>query len=86
MALSITLNALTQYGAVTVPECYVKVADVTVSKTEAEARVTFLQDSEGGHLQKLHYVFPYNIAGDNPIKQAYLYLKTLPEFSDAEDC
>ncbi len=28
----------------------------------------------------------YDINGENPIKQAYLYLKTLPEFSDATDC
>ena len=28
----------------------------------------------------------YDINGENPIKQAYLYLKTLPEFSDAIDC
>lgn len=28
----------------------------------------------------------YNIAGDNPIRQAYLHLKTLPEFADAMDC
>lgn len=28
----------------------------------------------------------YNLNGENPIKQAYLYLKTLPEFADAEDC
>jgi hypothetical protein len=28
----------------------------------------------------------YNLDGPNPIKQAYLHLKTLPEFSDAVDC
>jgi hypothetical protein len=28
----------------------------------------------------------YNLNGENPIKQAYLYLKTLPEFVDAIDC
>jgi len=28
----------------------------------------------------------YDINGDNPIKQAYLHLKTLPEFADAVDC
>jgi hypothetical protein len=29
---------------------------------------------------------PYDIEGGNPIKQAYEYLKTLPEFESAEDC
>lgn len=29
---------------------------------------------------------PYELEGANPIKQAYEYLKTLPEFADAVDC
>lgn len=29
---------------------------------------------------------PYQLDGENPIKQAYANLKTLPEFSDAGDC
>jgi hypothetical protein len=29
---------------------------------------------------------PYNLEGANPIKQAYLYIKTLPEFEDVVDC
>jgi hypothetical protein len=28
----------------------------------------------------------YNIEGSNPIKQAYLYLKSLSEFDDTTDC
>lgn len=29
---------------------------------------------------------PYQLDGQNPIKQAYEHLKTLSEFSDATDC
>jgi len=29
---------------------------------------------------------PYQLDGDNPIKQAYAHLKTLPEFAGATDC
>lgn len=32
------------------------------------------------------YTAPYALEGENPFKQAYLYLKTLPEFQDAIDC
>jgi hypothetical protein len=32
------------------------------------------------------YVSAYDIDGDNPIAQAYLHLKTLPEFAGATDC
>ena len=28
----------------------------------------------------------YDLMGENPIKQAYQYLKTLPEWADAIDC
>jgi hypothetical protein len=28
----------------------------------------------------------YDLNGENPIKQAYLHLKTLPDFADAVDC
>jgi hypothetical protein len=28
----------------------------------------------------------YDMAGDNPIRQAYLHLKTLPDLADAVDC
>ena len=32
------------------------------------------------------YSCVYDITGENPIKQAYKYLKTLPEFANATDC
>ena len=32
------------------------------------------------------YDAPYDIEGANPFKQAYEFLKTLPEFADAVDC
>ena len=86
MALSYTLKALTPYGEVQVPDCYLRAANVTIAKTEAEVRVVFLRSSEGGQMQEARYVFPYDLAGDNPIKQAYEHLKTLPEFADAVDC
>jgi hypothetical protein len=86
MALTVTLQARTQFGEIEVPDCYVRVSDVEVSKAEAGARVVFLKAADGGILQESHHVFPYDIEGDNPIKQAYLHLKTLPEFEGAEDC
>ena len=32
------------------------------------------------------YSCAYDLDGANPIRQAYLHLKTLPEFADATDC
>lgn len=31
-------------------------------------------------------VAPYDLIGKNPIKQAYEYVKTMPQFVDAVDC
>ena len=47
------------------------------------AKVSFTKDIK---LAERSYSFSANLDGPNFIKQAYLYLKTLPEFSDATDC
>jgi len=37
-------------------------------------------------LSSSSFAYLYDLDGPNPIKQAYLHLKTLPEFADAIDC
>jgi hypothetical protein len=37
-------------------------------------------------LSNVYDVFNYDINGENPIKQVYIYLKSLPEFAGAVDC
>lgn len=86
MALSINLEASTQFGTIKVLDCYVRVLNVEVSKTEIGVRTQYLKNANGGLLQEQRYVFPYDINGENPIKQAYLHLKTLPEFANSVDC
>jgi hypothetical protein len=86
MAITIVLQAKTQFGTIEVPNCYVRVSNVDVSKVEGSARVVFLKTANGGILQEVYHTFSYDIEGPNPIKQAYQFLKTLPEFADAVDC
>jgi len=45
-----------------------------------------LGDVDGEVIDVLHEHFAPNLDGDNFIRQAYLHLKTLPEFADAVDC
>ena len=45
-----------------------------------------LGDSFGEVIDVVHEHFVPNLDGDNFIRQAYLYLKTLPEFAGATDC
>ena len=84
MALTLQFKAP---SGLTCDSAYVKVERVIVSKSGAVADVGFY--AEPGTLPPFHVEtrgFVVNLDGPNPIKQAYLYLKSLPEFSDAVDC
>ena len=68
-------------------QSYVRVEHVAVSKSGASAEVRWYTQASGYpsfHTQTV--TFDYELEGENPIKQAYNHLKTLPEFADAVDC
>jgi hypothetical protein len=62
---------------------YIKVDRVSANKDSASADVSF---TEGEKKTSSSYTFKPNLDGGNFIKQAYDYLKTLPEFAGAQDC
>jgi hypothetical protein len=62
---------------------YIKVQQVNGDKTRVNADVVLTGDSING---KRFYSFTPDLDGPNFIKQAYNYLKTLPEFAGAIDC
>lgn len=62
---------------------YIKVLTVSGSKEKLNITVLF---SDGSVNFYRNYNFTPDLDGHNFIKQAYLYLKTLPEFADATDC
>ncbi len=68
------------------PEAYHRVEGVSVSKTEIQFRLRSYKDasSETAFADE-GFFCAYDIAGENPIKQAYEHLKTVPEFADAAD-
>ena len=63
--------------------CYVKVLFVNSTKDKASACVSF---KDGENEFEKNYTFSIDLNGENPIKQAYAHLKTLPEFANAADC
>jgi hypothetical protein len=65
---------------------YIKIEKVSVSVNTMEATLQYKKSATGDILQKEIVACSYDINGINPIKQAYEYLKTLPEFKDAVDC
>ena len=86
MAFSLDFDAKTPFGSVKVLDSYVRATSVATSKNEAVATVDFFKAQNSQLLKQQTYIFPYDLEGPNPIKQAYLHLKTLPEFADAIDC
>lgn len=80
-------TASTTYG-IDVADAYHRVEDVKiVSKTVITYAVRAYKDNTGvAFFDEKHMISGYDIAGKNPIAQAYAHLKTLPEFTDAVDC
>ena len=84
MALSKTTTTVHGFEAV---NAYHRVEGVALlNKTEISFHVRSYKEVNAPFFTEQVLSAPYDIAGDNPIKQAYLHLKTLPEFAGAVDC
>jgi hypothetical protein len=67
-------------------DAYLKVTSFSGSKGAVSFALSIFKEKDGVLLQKQEYVYAIDLEGPNLIKQAYQFLKTLPEFSDATDC
>ena len=84
MALEKTVTTLHGFKAV---DAYHRVEGTQVRKDTMTFQVRSYKDTSGlPHFADSPFNCAYDIAGDNPIKQAYAHLKTLPEFAGATDC
>jgi hypothetical protein len=87
MALTKTLTLINNFGTESVlKNVYIKVSQIEGNKSVIIADVSFLPNGGGEPYQVNRISFTPQLNEDNFIKQAYLHLKTLPEFSDAIDC
>jgi hypothetical protein len=76
----------TAFG-VTINDAYCKVDSIQIrNKNNISFNLFSYANISNSPISTKPYTCDYNINGENPIKQAYLHLKTLPEFSDATDC
>ena len=90
MALEKTLTKTQELfdGVLEVKNAYWRVENVNGSKFQLTVTVS-ANKKFGDEIQVVEfksYVFTPNMSGDNFVKQAYEYLKTLPEFAGATDC
>lgn len=84
MALQLTKTSI--HGLLAT-DAYHRVEHVYLaSKTTMEFSVVSYANSNSSVAfgTKVHYC-PYSLSGGNPLEQAYMHLKSLPEFSNAVD-
>jgi hypothetical protein len=84
-------TVLTLYGShskglemVVIPDAYFRVEEVSGSKKLLTCIVSINADAGSG--MRVKHQFEPTMNGGNFIAQAYLHLKTLPEFANAVDC
>ena len=74
-------------NGIKVDAAYIKVGTVSVIvKTKISFCVFYSVDAEKSAFKESGFGCQYILDGQNPIKQAYEHLKTLPEFTGAIDC
>lgn len=86
MALS---KSITLPSGLTANDAYIRIESVSIVKNELTGvTVNFFVSSSNleSPIAVQCYGFDYALDGENIVKQAYEYLKTLPEFADAVDC
>lgn len=82
MALSKNIR----YKGLEINKTYIKVLKFEGDKENLYFTIGYFIDKDEDSLQVKTFNFNYIIDGSNPVAQAYEYLKTLEEYSDAKDC
>ena len=83
MALKLDIN----FNGLVVPDAYVKVNSFEGDKMNLAFNVsTSVTAGYCPFMPIKSYCCSHDINAGNPLEQAYDYLKTLPDFSDATDC
>ena len=65
---------------------YIKVMSAGGSKNEATASISYFDKQNGSVFKQNVVAFTPSMESGNFIRQAYMHLKTLPEFAGATDC
>lgn len=87
MALKKTITLIDNFEIeVSIVDAYIRVGRIEGDKDKILAFVDIMKEQGGRSFKTELYTLDHNLDGGNPIKQAYKYLKTLPEFEGATDC
>ncbi|WP_024873168.1 hypothetical protein [Tolumonas lignilytica] len=87
MALSITLNKKDNFGReASFASAYLCIESVTGSKSNLTVSLVARDKKDGVFIESNQINVPIDLEGDNFIKQSYLYIKSMPDYSSASDC
>lgn len=77
-----------EFLGIYVSDAYVRIATITISSRNEviDFVAHYMAPGSDVPFNILSYQCWYILSGENPVKQGYEYLKTLPEFAGAEDC
>ena len=79
------LAKTTTFKGITVEDAYHRVFGVSINKVEMSFGLGVHASADTEMIDRTAHSCAYDLAGENPIKQAYEHLKTLPEFAGAAD-
>lgn len=84
--MALSKNIQTKSG-IEIQEAYIRVESVSIlEKTVLQFLLRFYKDKSKPSVDEVLMTCKYDIAGANPIEQAYVHVKSLAEFADAKDC
>lgn len=70
-----------------VADAYHRVGLIRIeNKTTLSFALLVSKDETAESFEQREFVCEYDVSGENPMTQAYTYLKSLAEFSNAIDC
>ena len=82
------LKKVIEFKGLVVDKAYIRVVMPTIrtGNNMFEFVVQFMATAQSPPFNASTYEAPYDLNGDNPLRQAYAHIKTLDEFVGAEDC
>lgn len=84
--MALSKNIQTKSG-IEIQDAYIRVESVSIlEKTALQFLLRFYKDKSKPSVEESLMTCKYDIAGANPIEQAYVHVKSLENFSDAKDC
>ena len=86
MALTHSISIPVGSRSVPFDGAYARVSEYHGTKSRMSFVVTWSEAPGTAMLRQDTYSCDLDIDGENPVRQAYLHLQTLPEFAGATDC